>query len=412
MGRALAWSAAATLIKMGLGLLVVKWMAHAFGPDGMGRAGNFIALVTLLGVLSGAGIYNGVTKYVSEFQHDPVRLRRLLGTSSIIVFGFSCVLALLFILAAAPLSQLLFDRDDLRSVVWAIAFIQFGIAYANFFLAILKGQCDARGNALSVIAGSLLGLGVCWLAFRLGDYASALIGLALAPALLVLPAAVMLFKRGIVSLKPIWDSTLARGLCKFTAMATITAIMLPLAYTMMRELLAARHGWDEVGLWQGVSQISLAYLQFITAPFTVYLLPMLARQKNKIGLAREIGRAQCFLLPLALVMSLSIWLLRDIVIELLFSTDFKPMRDLFAWQLSGDVFKVSAYMFAYLVIARASLCFCVLTEISQFGLLTFFSRCLIPSGGALGAVQAYAATYMVYFALCATAFLIYCKKGR
>ncbi|WP_368736107.1 oligosaccharide flippase family protein [Mycoavidus sp. SF9855] len=223
MGRALAWSAAATLIKMGLGLLVVKWMAHAFGPDGMGRAGNFIALVTLLGVLSGAGIYNGVTKYVAEFQHDPVRLRRLLGTSSIIVFGFSCVLALLFILAAAPLSQLLFGREDLQSVVWAIAFIQFGIAYANLFLAILKGQCDARGNALSVIAGSLLGLGVCWLAFRLGDYSSALIGLALAPALLVLPAGVMLFKRGIVSLKPRWDSTLARGLCKFTAMAHYAA---------------------------------------------------------------------------------------------------------------------------------------------------------------------------------------------
>ena len=31
------------------------------------------------------------------------------------------------------------------------------------------------------------------------------------------------------------------------------------------------------------------------------------------------------------------------------------MRDLFAWQLVGDVLKVGAYVFGYLVIAKAAL---------------------------------------------------------
>ncbi|UUM21479.1 lipid III flippase WzxE [Mycoavidus sp. SF9855] len=413
LARALGWSAAATLIKIAVDLLLIKWLAVAFGPDGVGRAGNFMALVAVLSALSGAGIHNGVTKYVAEFQHDPVRLRRLLGTAAALVLGCSSLLALLFILAAAPLSELLFGSKDFQGVLRAIALIQLGMACAQFFLAILKGRSDAKGTALSMISGSLLGLGAYWIAFRCGGYQGALIGLALVPALLVLPAGIMLCKSGIVprnGLQLTWDGGLARNLLKFTAMMILTAISLPIAYTAIRELLAVHYGWDEVGIWQGMNRVSEAYLQLITAPFTVYLLPALSRQKAKQDFAHEIGRAQRFLFPLAVAVSLSLWLLRDSVIGLFFSVEFRSMRDLFAWQLSGDAFKISAYVFAYLVTARASLSLGVLTQISQFGLLLLFSHGLIPAGGALGAVQAYAATYVIYCALCASAFFFYCKK--
>lgn len=80
------------------------------------------------------------------------------------------------------------------------------------------------------------------------------------------------------------------------------------------------------------------------------------------------------------------------------------MRDLFARQLVGDVLKVGAYVYGYLVIAKASLRFYILTEISQFALLTAFSHWLIPAHGAIGAAQAYMATYIVYFALCSGVF--------
>jgi antigen flippase len=87
------------------------------------------------------------------------------------------------------------------------------------------------------------------------------------------------------------------------------------------------------------------------------------------------------------------------------------MRDLFAWQLVGDVLKVGAYVYGYLVIAKASLRFYILTEISQFTLLTAFSHWLIPAHGAIGAAQAYMATYIVYFALCSGVFLLWRKRA-
>ncbi|KOR01171.1 lipid III flippase WzxE [Pluralibacter gergoviae] len=414
LAKASIWTAASTLVKIGAGLLVVKLLAVSYGPSGIGQAGNFRQLVTVLGVLAGAGIFNGVTKYVAQYRDEPQLLRGVVGTASAMVLGFSTLLAIAFVLAAAPISRALFGHDHYQGLVRLVALVQLGIAWANLLLALLKGFRDAAGNALALIAGSLIGVLAYLLCWKVGGYQGALLGLALVPALAVVPAAVMLARRRAIPfayLRPRWDAVLAGRLGKFTLMALITSVTLPVAYVMMRNLLAAHYSWDEVGIWQGVSSISDAYLQFITASFSVYLLPTLSRLTAKSDITREIGKALKFVLPAVAAASLTVWLLRDFAIWLLFSAKFTAMRDLFAWQLVGDVLKVGAYVYGYLVIARASLRLYVLAEISQFALLTAFSHWLIPSHGAAGAAQAYMATYIVYFALCSSVFLIWRKRA-
>ena len=413
LAKASVWTAASTLVKIAAGLLVVKMLALAFGPAGLGQAGNFRQLVTVLGVLAGAGIFNGVTKYVAEHQQDPAQLRAVTGTASSMVLGFSLLLALVFLLFAAPVSRALFGNEEYQQVIRAVAFLQFGIAWANLLLAIVKGFRDAAGNAAALIGGSLIGVAGWLVCYRLGGYSGALIGLALVPALLVIPAIIVLRRRGRLPLGyllPAWQPAFARQLGKFTLMALITAVTLPVAWMMMRNQLAAQAGWEQVGLWQGVSTISDAYLQFITASFTVWLLPTLSRLQHKEEIAREILKALRFVLPAVAAVSVCVWLLRDVAIWLLFSSQFSGMRDLFVWQLAGDVLKVGCYVFGYLVIAKASLRFYLLAEVSQFVLLIGFSRWLIPLHGAAGAAQAYLATYVAYFALCAGIFTLYRRR--
>ncbi|MTC46700.1 lipid III flippase WzxE, partial [Providencia sp. wls1922] len=53
LAKASVWTAGSTLIKIGVGLLIVKLFAVSFGPSGVGLAGNFRQLITVLGVLSG-----------------------------------------------------------------------------------------------------------------------------------------------------------------------------------------------------------------------------------------------------------------------------------------------------------------------------------------------------------------------
>lgn len=140
---------------------MVKLLAVEFGPGGMRQAGNFRQLITALGVLSGSGIFNGITKYVAKYHQDPLQLRLAVGTASSIVLGFSTLLVLVFLYAAKPISIGLFGYTDYVGVVRAVAFIQMGIAYANLFMSVLKGYRNAVGNTLAtlaVIGGSLIGV--------------------------------------------------------------------------------------------------------------------------------------------------------------------------------------------------------------------------------------------------------------
>jgi antigen flippase len=100
---------------------------------------------------------------------------------------------------------------------------------------------------------------------------------------------------------------------------------------MMRNLLAQQQGWAQVGLWQGVTSISDAYLQCDKLQIGIgdagYALPQsdlrpalllrqqvthhyLARLDNKRDIAQEIGRALRFVLPAVAVASFAVWIWR------------------------------------------------------------------------------------------------------
>ncbi len=96
LAKASVWTASSTLVKIAVGLLVVKLLAISYGPEGVGQAGNFRQLITVLGVLAGAGIFNGVTTFVAQYRQQPQPLRALVGTASAMVTGFSTLLALVF----------------------------------------------------------------------------------------------------------------------------------------------------------------------------------------------------------------------------------------------------------------------------------------------------------------------------
>lgn len=113
---------------------------------------------------------------------------------------------------------------------------------------------------------------------------------------------------------------------------------------------------------------------------------------------------------LAIATGLSVFVLKREIILTLYSEQFLPMESLFIWQLIGDVFKVVAYVFGYLVVAKASLKLYVLAEVCQLTLLITIGHWLIPLNGAEGAVQTYLLTYFCYFFICLFAFRRYLKN--
>ena len=76
---------------------------------------------------------------------------------------------------------------------------------------------------------------------------------------------------------------------------------------------------------------------------------------------------------------------RNLLIELLFSSEFKEAEKYIFWQTLSDSIKVLSTIFGYIIIFKEKVLMYVFFEILIFLLMVFFSNILIPQYGALGA---------------------------
>jgi antigen flippase len=94
--------------------------------------------------------------------------------------------------------------------------------------------------------------------------------------------------------------------------------------------------------------------------------------------------------------SFAIWLLRDLVIRILFTAEFNAMRDLFAWQMLGNTLKMVGWLFGYLLLAKANALAMAALETVTIVVWWLLSLAFIAHNGTIGAPQAYAVTYALY----------------
>lgn len=413
LGNTAIWTAFSTLFKLLAGLLVVKLISVCFGTEGLGQAANFMTFITVLGVLSGGGIFNGITKYIAQYENLPEKTATLLATSSRLILFFSLLLAMSLILFSANISELLFFSRDFQPVIIMTALVQFGIAWSNYVLAILKGKRDARGYAVSMIVGTAIGVAAFLIGLFAGGYQGALLGFVFIPAFAFFPARYFLKKHSLDfgKLSGQFSRLQAVKLSRFSVMVFATALTLPIGYMILRDVLMQYRDLNAVGLWQGVSKISDAYLQFMTAAFSVHLLPTFAKLHQRVDVQREVWRAFRFIAIVAMLFGGSLYLLREWIILILYSSEFLAMKDLFMWQLLGDFCKVLAYIFGYLIVAKGAVKLYIAAEICQLVFLLSLGILLIPHWGEQGAVFAYFGTYFCYLMICLICFRAYLTKG-
>jgi len=98
-----------------------------------------------------------------------------------------------------------------------------------------------------------------------------------------------------------------------------------------------------------------------------------------------------------ILMAVGIFILKDFIIWLLFTEEFSPVRDLFLWQLIGDVIKISSWLFSYIMVAKKMSRVLISTEII-FG-LSFIVLSIISVGsfGLVGVTYSFAINYLFYF---------------
>ncbi|MDD9338971.1 MAG: hypothetical protein PV362_04795 [Providencia heimbachae] len=179
-------------------------------------------------------------------------------------------------------------------------------------------------------------------------------------------------------------------------MAITSAIMVPTSQFIVRDYIATTQGLDQAGYWQGVWYISTTYLMIVTTALSTYYLPRLSEITDKNELKKEILQGYKILLPIVIICGLMIYLLRDFIIYILFSDSFSPMKQLFTWQIIGDVFKIASWLLAYVMLAKAMTKAFIISEILFSLMFVFLTYMLVPLVGTIGATYAYCINYMLY----------------
>ncbi|GLQ47144.1 LPS biosynthesis protein [Dyella lipolytica] len=390
----------ATAARLLAGLVVIKLVAWFAGPEGVGKLGQFMSLMSLLAVLAGGGISAGVVKYVAEYRHDAQRLSRLLAAALWYALCASCLMGCVALVFSRSIALWLLGDPHYESLIRILAIAQLGIALVNYILAVINGFMDVRRLALVQVLGSAIGVVMVVELSRWLQLYGALLALVVGQVLTLvvgLPAwwRSPYFRRSMLSIR--FDREMTGRLAAFSVMTLTSALLPPLINIAVRNHLALQFGWEQVGYWQAVSKVSDAYLLFLTTAINIYYLPKLASTHERASLVQELRGAYRHLLPVVIALAALVYVLRNWVTHFLFSVDFTAANALYGPQLIGDVIKIASFVLSYLMLAKAMTRLFVISEcvfaLSYLALVYLFTTYF----GLVGAMYAFAVNYFFYF---------------
>ncbi len=388
-----------TVIRMLAGLVSTKVVASVVGPVGIALLGQLNNFTTIILSLANGGITTGITKYISEHSEKEDKTRSYISTAFRITFICSLLTGLAMVLGAGYFSKLILKSDGYRLVFYIFGVTIILYALNAMLLAILNGfkeyKLFVKVNIISSLTSLLFSV-VMALSFGLmGALVSAVTFQSVVFIITIILVSRTQWFSWSMFLGGI-DRKSAYNLVQFSFMALATAIIVPLSQLMVRGFIAERISVTDAGIWEGVNRISGMYLMVVVTSFSVYYLPRLAELNNDSEIRKEVMSVYQLMIPFLLVTSLSIYVLRDIIIQILFTDEFSKMGELFPYQLIGDILKMSGWVLGYLMVAKAMTRVYIFMEVLNYALFVILSHILIGYYGVRGTTIAYALGHFVY----------------
>ena len=390
----------AVAVKVASALVLNKILAVYVGPAGYAVIGQFQNAVSIVVSLAGGVVATGVTKATAQHFDDEAKQHAVWQTAIRLSLGASVIAAIVLLLIGDSLAQWLLHRADMSSVFVWLALTLPAMAANNLLLAIINGKKEVGIYVTANIIGSLISMVVTGLlAFNFGLYGT-LVAFAINPAIVLLATAATVARRDWFKAKFLWgqmNQPALRELTGFGLMGLTSALTVPVTFILIRDYLATSLGLTAAGYWQASWKISEIYLMLVTSTLSVYYLPRIAEIRTAPELKTEMIKMYRFVMPIVTVGAVTIYLLRDFIIKVLFTPDFSPMRELFPWQLAGDVVKIGSWIPAYIILGRSLVGPFVITEIAFSVFFILLSWLLVSIVGLVGVSIAYAINYSIYW---------------
>jgi len=384
-------------------LVVNKIISIYIGPAGIALIGQYQSVLAMITTLGNGAVNVGVTKYVSQHHDDHEKRNSYISAAIIIVIIFSFLMGSCVFFASKYLSLELLKTDGYSLVFKILGISLVLIGLNSLILSILNGLKKIKQYVTVIIVSSVFTLAISsalTMKYHLAGFLYSSIIIQVSVFFFSLRTLLQLLKKQEFSFKfrKKINLEVIKKLFAFSLMSVVTIVAAQLNQIAIRDYLISHFSIEQAGYWQAVWKISDMYLMVIITALTTYYLPKLSELNSKHEIRKEMIAGYKVIIPFVLVSAAMIYLLRDFIIEMLFTPQFMEMRTLFAFQLVGDFFKIISWVLSSLMVAKAMTKTYIFTEIIfsiTFYLLTIT---LTKYYGLQGVTVAFAVNYILYLA--------------
>ncbi|MFC0605972.1 O-antigen translocase [Winogradskyella pulchriflava] len=389
-------------IKIIAGILISKFIAIFIGPEGMALIGNLRNFLAAIQSIAIAGLYKGVVKQISKFKNNIVELTKILST--VFYFGFfsSLLLAFLCYYNADYINSIIFFNNNYTYVIETMAIVLPFYALNMFAFSIMNGFSKYKILLIINIISQILGLLVTLLLIRQDNIDGALVAVVITPALNLLITVVgIAFRKNLMTQIKIdhINFSVLKNLSPNMIMALVSSIAIPFVLIIIRNYIITEIGIKEAGYWQAVNRVSDYYLMFIYSLMTLYILPRFAEIESRKEFRKEVFSFYRTVLPVFAALLILVYLCRSWLVTILFTEDFRPIEDLFGYQILGDFMRVMSMVIAYQFLAKKMFAHFIILEVFLFVIMYVSSVYLIDIFGVEGAVMGHCLSYFMHFAI-------------
>lgn len=354
------------VIKTATLFILNKILAVYVGPSGYALIGQFQNFIQMVTTFSGSAINTAVIKYTAEYSENTEKQKNIWRTAGSLALIFSVFFMFIIVVFHRYLSLFIFNTEDYGAVfIWfAVSLVLFNLN--ALLLAILNGKKEIARLVIANISGSLFSLVVTSVLAISYGLVGALIALSLYQSFSFIVTLIICLRAQWFDIQYLYgriDPKIAKKFAAFALMAFASAMCLPLSQMVIRSFLTDEFSVVYAGYWEAMIRLSGAYLLLVTTTLSVYYLPRLSELSNLTEIKREIWTGYKFIFPLTVIGGAFMYILKDQIIEILFSTKFLAMRELFFWQLIGDSLKIGSWILAYLMLSKAMTKLFISTEI-------------------------------------------------
>lgn len=377
------WLLADKLLRMGIGLLVMAWVARYLGPDQFGIYNYAVAFVALFSAVSTLGLNQIV---VRDIVRDPACTDETLGTAFILkLIGGAA--ALLVSVAAITLLR---PTDNLTR--WLVGIIAVGLIVQSFdaidywFQSQIRSKYTVYARSAAFFSANLAKIGLILMKAPLIAFACvSLAEIAVGAAGMVL----VYVTQGRALKNWRWNTARARHLLNdswpLIVSGMVIMIYMRIDQVMLGELATNR----DVGNFSAAVQLVEAWY-FIPMMISASLFPVIveSRKLEKTVYEARIQRLYDLMIWIAIGLALLVSISSRWIVTILFGSEYSgtaPVLSLQAWMATAVFFGVARQQW---LTSEGYLKDAMHIEIAAVLLNVGANMLLIPAYGAVGAALA------------------------